>query len=92
MGQSGFQAFAEWLVDTILFGGGLTVGGWVCLGFPQLWGKCRYRFFGWVGGLLSLVDRQKTHKQRPNKQFMKKQVFYQVDHSRQVLKMCTVGG
>ena len=46
--------------------GGLRVGGWVCLGFPRYWEKCRYppqggggvRFVGWVGGLLSLVDRQ----------------------------------
>ena len=45
---------------------GLRVGGWVCLGFPRFWGKCRYpplgggvRFFGCVGGLLILVDHQR---------------------------------
>ena len=42
------------------------MGGWVCLVFPRFWEMCRYplrgegvRFFGWVGGSLSLVDHQR---------------------------------
>ena len=91
---------STWLSDWLILyreGGGLRVGGWVCLVFPDFGENAGthpagvFRFFGWVGGL---VDHQRcswaeahcdtsVHASSCGKLCLglKKHFFLQVDHS-----------